>query len=158
MPIVLFFSVISMIIGNFDMSTKIDKKYKVGDIVNFEIMPKDFGRIAAQTARQVITQKIREASRDVIFNEFADKKGEIITGRNGMGKESRRLFKISFYSGCVLMVAASILAISRILMPWPLLAVLLVPTAIITIISLVKMRYGTRQGFTVQKQMARMNR
>ena len=61
-------------------ATKIDKKYKVGDIVNFEIMPKDFGRIAAQTARQVITQKIREASRDVIFNEFADKKGEIITG------------------------------------------------------------------------------
>ena len=43
-------------------------------------MPKEFGRIAAQTARQVITQKIREASRDVIFSEFVDKKGEIITG------------------------------------------------------------------------------
>ena len=59
---------------------KINTNYKVGDIVNFELMPKEFGRIAAQTARQVITQKLREASRDVIFKEFADKKGEIITG------------------------------------------------------------------------------
>ena len=59
---------------------KINSSYKVGDIVNFELMPKEFGRIAAQTARQVITQKLREASRDVIFKEFADKKGEIITG------------------------------------------------------------------------------
>lgn len=59
---------------------KINTNYNVGDKVEFEIMPKEFGRIAAQTARQVITQKIREASRDVIFTEFADKKGEIITG------------------------------------------------------------------------------
>lgn len=59
---------------------KKDKKFEVGDVVQFELMPKDFGRIAAQTAKQVITQKIREASRDVIFTEFADKKGEIITG------------------------------------------------------------------------------
>ena len=59
---------------------KINTNYKVGDIVNFELMPKEFGRIAAQTARQVITQKLREASRDIIFKEFADKEGEIITG------------------------------------------------------------------------------
>ena len=59
---------------------KINPSYNVGDVVNFELMPKEFGRIAAQTARQVITQKLREASRDVIFTEFADKKGEIITG------------------------------------------------------------------------------
>lgn len=59
---------------------KINNNYNIGDKVEFEIMPKEFGRIAAQTARQVITQKIREASRDVIFTEFADKKGEIITG------------------------------------------------------------------------------
>ena len=63
-----------------DDAQKINSSYKVGDIVNFELMPKEFGRIAAQTARQVITQKLREASRDVIFKEFADKKGEIITG------------------------------------------------------------------------------
>ena len=54
---------------------KINVNYNVGDKVEFELMPKEFGRIAAQTARQVITQKIREASRDVIFSEFADKKG-----------------------------------------------------------------------------------
>ena len=59
---------------------KINSNYNVGDKVNLELMPKEFGRIAAQTARQVITQKLREASRDVIFTEFADKKGEIITG------------------------------------------------------------------------------
>ena len=59
---------------------KKDKNLKLGDIFQIELMPKEFGRIAAQTAKQVITQKIREASRDVIFNEFEDKKGEIITG------------------------------------------------------------------------------
>ncbi len=59
---------------------KINTNYEMGDKVEFELMPKEFGRIAAQTARQVITQKIREASRDVIFSEFVDKKGEIITG------------------------------------------------------------------------------
>ena len=50
------------------------------DVVQFELMPKNFGRIAAQTARQIITQKIREASREVIFDEFKDKQGELITG------------------------------------------------------------------------------
>lgn len=59
---------------------KIDSNYNIGDKVEFELMPKEFGRIAAQTARQIMTQKIREASRDVIFTEFEDKKGEIITG------------------------------------------------------------------------------
>lgn len=59
---------------------KINKELNLGDSVEVEIVPRDFGRIAAQTAKQVITQKIREASRDVIFKEFADKKGEIITG------------------------------------------------------------------------------
>ena len=59
---------------------KIDSKYDVGDIVSKELVPKNFGRIAAQTAKQVIIQRIREASRDVIFNEFSEKKGEIISG------------------------------------------------------------------------------
>ena len=59
---------------------KIKSDYEIGDIVQIEIMPKSFGRIAAQTAKQVITQKIREMSRDVIFNEFEQKKGEIVTG------------------------------------------------------------------------------
>ncbi len=59
---------------------KVDKNFKEGDVVQIELIPKEFGRIAAQTAKQVITQKIREASRDVIFTEFAGKKGEIVTG------------------------------------------------------------------------------
>lgn len=59
---------------------KIDPKYLIGDIVSKELVPKNFGRIAAQTAKQVIIQRIREASRDVIFNEFSEKKGEIVSG------------------------------------------------------------------------------
>ena len=59
---------------------EIKKTYKVGDVVLIELLPKKFGRIAAQSARQVITQKIREISRDVIFSEFSEKKGEIVTG------------------------------------------------------------------------------
>ncbi len=59
---------------------KINSNYNIGDLVFFELLPKEFGRIAAQTARQVITQKIREMSREIIFGEFAEKKGELITG------------------------------------------------------------------------------
>ena len=59
---------------------KIDVKYKAGDVVEKELMPKNFGRIAAQTAKQVIVQRIREASREVIFSEFNEKKGEIVSG------------------------------------------------------------------------------
>ncbi len=61
-------------------ANKIDKHYKVGDIVNIEIKPKDFGRIAAQKAKQVVIQKIREAEKEMVFNEFNDKKGEIVSG------------------------------------------------------------------------------
>lgn len=59
---------------------KINTKYEIGDVVPKELIPKNFGRIAAQTAKQVMIQKIREASRDVIFNEFSEKKGEIVSG------------------------------------------------------------------------------
>ena len=63
-----------------DMAKKVEKKAKLGDIVNIEIMPKDFGRIAAQTAKQQVLQKIREAERDLIFDEYNERKGEIVTG------------------------------------------------------------------------------
>ena len=59
---------------------KIKRGAKVGDTVEEEIVPKDFGRIAAQTAKQVIVQKLREAERDIIFSEFNDRKGEIVSG------------------------------------------------------------------------------
>jgi N utilization substance protein A len=59
---------------------KIDPTVGLGDNVQVEIVPKDFGRIAAQTAKQVIIQKLREAERDIIFSEFNDRKGEIVSG------------------------------------------------------------------------------
>lgn len=59
----------------------LDLKYELGDIVKVEIKPKkDFGRIAAQTARQVILQKIREAERESIFSEFYGRESDILTG------------------------------------------------------------------------------
>lgn len=59
---------------------KIDNKIQEGDILDNELVPKNFGRIAAGTAKQVIIQKIREASREFLYNEFNDKKGEIVSG------------------------------------------------------------------------------
>lgn len=59
---------------------KINKEAKLGETVEVEIVPRDFGRIAAQTAKQVIIQKLREAEREIIFTEFNDRKGEIVSG------------------------------------------------------------------------------
>lgn len=59
---------------------KIDKKAKKGDILNIETKPKEFGRIAAQAAKQHVIQKVREAERNMIFDEYNDRKGEIVTG------------------------------------------------------------------------------
>lgn len=53
---------------------------KIGDTIEKEVTPKDFGRVAAATAKQVVVQKIREAEREIINNEFADKQDEMITG------------------------------------------------------------------------------
>ncbi len=53
---------------------------EIGETVSVEITPKDFGRIAAQTAKQVILQRIREAERDVLYDAYADREGELITG------------------------------------------------------------------------------
>lgn len=54
--------------------------YTVGDIVNIEVTPANFGRIAAQTAKQVVTQRIREAERGNILSEYADRENDVITG------------------------------------------------------------------------------
>ena len=54
--------------------------YQVGDVVDFEVTPKNFGRIAAQTAKQVVVQRIREAERDMIFDRYYSQKGDVITG------------------------------------------------------------------------------
>ena len=52
----------------------------VGDLVRIEVFPEDFGRIAAQTARQVILQRIKDAERQVIFEEFSDRIGNLVNG------------------------------------------------------------------------------
>ena len=59
---------------------KLDSKLQVGDKAEIELVPKNFGRIAAGTAKQVIIQKIREASRNFLFDEFSQRKGEIVSG------------------------------------------------------------------------------
>ncbi|MBN1918543.1 MAG: transcription termination/antitermination protein NusA [Verrucomicrobia bacterium] len=57
-----------------------DPSVQIGDVMQMEVTPEDFGRIAAQTARQVIIQKLREAEKDIILGEFADKLGTLTTG------------------------------------------------------------------------------
>jgi N utilization substance protein A len=59
---------------------KIKKTAKVGETVEIHDTPSDFGRIAAQTAKQVIIQRIREAEREVIFEEYKDREGDLING------------------------------------------------------------------------------
>ncbi len=59
---------------------EIDEDVELGDEVKLEVTPEQFGRIAAQAAKQVLTQRIREAERNLVLNEFLDKKGTLITG------------------------------------------------------------------------------
>lgn len=58
----------------------LNPSYQVGDVVETEITPRDFGRIAAQTAKQVVLQRIREAERGLIYEEFSGREGDIVTG------------------------------------------------------------------------------
>ena len=59
---------------------KIDKTLEIGDTIDTEVTPKDFGRVAASTAKQVVVQKIREAERNSIMDEFGDKQDEMLIG------------------------------------------------------------------------------
>ena len=59
---------------------KIDKTLNVGDTIGTEVTPKDFGRVAASTAKQVIIQKMREAERNAIMDEYGDKQDELLIG------------------------------------------------------------------------------
>lgn len=60
---------------------ELDFRFEVGDVFSEEIEPAKFGRIAAQTAKQVVIQRIKDAERDVIFEDFTDRENEIITGQ-----------------------------------------------------------------------------
>ncbi|HEY8530882.1 MAG TPA: transcription termination factor NusA, partial [Limnochorda sp.] len=63
-----------------DEARQIDPGVKVGDVIDVEVTPRDFGRIAAQTAKQVVIQRIREAERALIYDEFSNRAEEIVTG------------------------------------------------------------------------------
>ncbi|WP_411130610.1 transcription termination factor NusA [Weissella confusa] len=59
---------------------ELNKAYEIGDEIRFEVTPADFGRLAAQTAKQIIMQKVREAERGVVYDKFIGYENEIITG------------------------------------------------------------------------------
>jgi len=59
---------------------EIKRDYEIGDIVDIEVAPRDFGRISAQTAKQVVVQKFREAEREILYQEYITKEQDIMTG------------------------------------------------------------------------------
>lgn len=59
---------------------KISKRAKIGDTVNIEVTPKNFGRIAAVAGKQIIVQRLREAERNLVYTQYADKEGQIVIG------------------------------------------------------------------------------
>ena len=71
-----------------------DKGLKVGDEIEEEVTPKDFGRVAASTAKQVLVQKVREAERNSIMEEFADKEGELLIGT--LSREDKQNYYVDF--------------------------------------------------------------
>ena len=62
------------------MARKISPNYQVGDTLEVEVTPANFGRIAAQNAKQVVVQRIREAERGMIYSEFSERENEVVTG------------------------------------------------------------------------------
>lgn len=69
-----------MIQMSLEEAQEIDPRYEIGDAIEFAVTPRDFGRIAAQTAKQVVVQRIREAERGMIYDDFVTRQGELITG------------------------------------------------------------------------------
>ena len=67
---------------------------KVGDTIEEEVTPKDFGRVAASTAKQVLVQKVREAERASIMDEFKDKEGELLIGT--LSREDKQNYYVDF--------------------------------------------------------------
>ncbi|MBE3593755.1 MAG: transcription termination/antitermination protein NusA [Candidatus Carbobacillus altaicus] len=65
---------------NLERARGINPRLGVGDILEEEVTPKDFGRVAAQTAKQVVTQRLREAERGLIYETYVDREAELVTG------------------------------------------------------------------------------
>lgn len=65
---------------NLNDAVKISKRSKIGDKVNVEVTPKNFGRIAAVAGKQIIVQRLREAERDLVYTQYSGKEGQIVVG------------------------------------------------------------------------------
>ena len=97
---------------------KIVPGIKVGETIEEEVTPQDFGRVAAMTAKQVVVQKIREAEKNLIIDEFSDKQDEMVTGivemedaRNyyiGLGRTQGILSKSEIIPGETIKMGSSI--------------------------------------------------
>ncbi len=59
---------------------EVDPEYELGDVIEYQVTPKDFGRIAAQTAKQVVVQRIRETERGMIYEDYIGRQTEVVTG------------------------------------------------------------------------------
>ena len=59
---------------------KIDKRFEIGDVVEVDVTPANFGRSAAHTAKQMLIQRLKEAERSVVYEEYYSREGDIITG------------------------------------------------------------------------------
>lgn len=63
-----------------EQAREINLMYEIDDVIEQEVTPKNFGRIAAQAAKQVVTQRVREAERGIIYNEYIDREEDVMTG------------------------------------------------------------------------------
>src|SRR3989304_6522718 len=63
-----------------EAAKELDPEVAIGDSLGVKLDSKEFGRIDAQTAKQIIIQKVREAERNIVYNEYSAKRGEIVTG------------------------------------------------------------------------------
>ncbi|GAB6092170.1 transcription termination factor NusA [Furfurilactobacillus curtus] len=75
----------------------INRAYEIGDEIKFEVTPKNFGRIAAQTAKQVIMQRVREAERSLVYDEYSQYMDEVVTGE--VERQDTRYLYITLGSG-----------------------------------------------------------
>jgi len=66
--------------ASLEEAQEIDPAYELGDVIEYQVTPRDFGRIAAQTAKQVVVQRIRETERGMIYDDYISRQTEVVTG------------------------------------------------------------------------------
>ena len=66
--------------ASLEEAQEIDPEYEIGDVIEYMVTPRDFGRIAAQTAKQVVIQRIRETERGMIYEDYITRQTEVVTG------------------------------------------------------------------------------